>query len=189
MVWTPCLLRRNGAVEHLPHCYPIERCPAYDLLLQPLGLSRLRCGVDRAHRDCFGRFSRALTMTLRPRSSTAGKCRRSGNRKREGVNATRLGLPHTDHRMAATRPPPPRARSIDRYSSVARLHSRGDGPLTYYVCCGASQNTSWWGPAEVRQDLAMDKPRKMPTMRPAAPAPIVAQVPAWPAAVVAAWPA
>jgi len=29
------------------------------------------------------------------------------------------------------------------------------------------------------QDLAMDKPRKMPTMNPAAPAPIVAQVPAW----------
>jgi len=63
VVWTPCLLRRNGAVEHLPHWYPIERRPAYDLLLQPLGLSRLRCGVDRAHRDCFGRFSRPLTMT------------------------------------------------------------------------------------------------------------------------------
>jgi len=188
VVWTPCLLRRNGAVEHLPHWYPIERCPAYDLFLQPLGLSRLRCGVDRAHRDCFGRFSRALTMTLRPQSSTAGKCRRSGNRKREGANATRLGLPHTDHRMAAP-PPPPRARSIDRYSAVARLHSRGDGPLTYYVLLRREPEHLLVGLAEVRQDLAMDKPRKMPTMRPAAPAPIVAQVPAWPAAVVAAWPA
>ena len=75
----------------------------------------------------------------------------------------------------------------NRQWPVSTLVGTGHGRIT--VCCGASQNTSWWGLPEVRQDLAMDKPRKMPTMRPAAPAPIVAQVPAWEAAVVAAWPA
>jgi len=100
-------------------------------------------------------------MTSRPRPSTAGKCRRSGNRKREGANATRLGLPHTDHRTAATRPPPPRARSIDRYSAVARLHSRGDGPLTYdvllrrepeHLLVGACGGASGLGDGQTEED-------------------------------------